>query len=124
MTRILCISLSPIGRDARVLRQLDVLAELGEVTTVGYGTAPPNVWRHIQVPDDLPSLPQTLTGVARLALRRFESVELAAPGVAFAWDQLRDEQFDIAVANDARVLALAFAVAGDASVWVDLHEWA
>lgn len=122
--RILCISLSPIERDARVLRQLDVLTEFGDVTTVGYGGAPPGTMDHIRVPDDAPSLPQTLTGVARLALRRFRSVEVAAPGVAFARQALRGRAFDLVVANDARVLALAFAVADGAPVWADLHEWA
>lgn len=38
--RILCVSFSPIHADSRVLRQLEVLREHGEVTTVGYGPAP------------------------------------------------------------------------------------
>lgn len=124
MTRILCISLSPIRRDARVLRQLDVLREFGEVTTVGYDDAPPGVAEHIRVPDDRLSLPQTPSGVAKLALHRFRSVELEAPGVAYAREKLRGREFDLVVANDARVLALAFAVAGSAPVWADMHEWA
>lgn len=122
--RILCISLSPIERDARVLRQLSVLADFGDVTTVGYGGTPPGIAEHIRVPDDRPSLPQTPFGVARLALRRFRSVELGAPGVAYAREQLRGRQFDLVVANDARVLALAFAIADGAPVWADMHEWA
>ncbi|MCR2824039.1 hypothetical protein [Microbacterium sp. zg.Y909] len=124
MTRILCISLSPINRDARVLRQIEVLREYGEVTTVGYGEAPPGVAEHIRVPDDRPSLPQTPLGVARLALRRFRAVEIAAPGVAYAHERLRGRDFDLVVANDARVLGLAFALAGGAPVWADMHEWA
>lgn len=122
--RILCISLSPIRRDARVLRQLSVLTAHGDVTTVGYGEAPPGVARHVRVPDGAPSLPQTPMGVARLALRRHAAAELTAPGVAFARDALAGERFDLVVANDARVLALAFDLAGDAPVWADLHEWA
>ena len=124
MTRILCISLTPIQRDARVLRQIDVLREFGEVTTVGHGDSPPGVAEHIRVPDDKPSLPQTPLGVLRLATRRFRSAELAAPGVAYALDRLRGREFDLVVANDARVLGLAFAVSGAAPVWADLHEWA
>lgn len=124
MTRILCISLSPIHRDARVLRQLDVLRSLGEVTTVGYGGVPPGVVEHIEVPAGLPSLPQTPRGVIDLALRRFRSVELGAPGVRYALEKLGGRQYDLVVANDARVLALAFRVAGTAPVWADMHEWA
>ncbi len=124
MTRILCISLTPLRRDARVLRQIEVLRELGEVTTVGHGEAPPGVVEHIRVPDDKPSLPQTPAGVLMLATRQFRRAELAAPGVAYAAAQLRHRQFDLVVANDARVLGLAFAVSGGAPVWADLHEWA
>lgn len=122
--RILCISLSPLQRDARVLRQIGVLAGLGDVTTVGYGPAPEAATEHIEVPANLPSLPQTVTGVATLALRQWRRAELAAPAVRFALDALREQHFDLVVSNDARVLALAHAVAKGAPVWADLHEWA
>jgi hypothetical protein len=122
--RILCISLSPIERDARVLRQVGVLAQLGSVTTLGYGGHPEGAIDHIAVPRELPSLPQTVGGVATLALRQWRRAELAAPAIRFALDALRGQRFDLVVANDARVLALAHAVAGDAPVWADLHEWA
>lgn len=123
--RILCISLSPIDRDARVLRQLSVLAEYGDVTTVGYGPKPQGATSHLQVPDELQTLPQTPGGVIKLALRRLRSSETAAPAVQWMIDALRDEtRFDLIVANDARVLGGAFAVADGAPVWADMHEWA
>jgi hypothetical protein len=122
--RILCISLSPIERDARVLRQVSVLAQVGTVTTIGYGGHPDGAAHHIEVPRELPSLPQTAAGVVCLALRLWRGAELSAPAVRFALDALRGQRFDLVVANDARVLALAHAVAGDTPVWADLHEWA
>lgn len=122
--RILCISLSPIHRDARVLRQIDVLRRLGEVTTIGYGPMPAGVHEHIEIPENLMSLPQTLRGVAKLAMRRFAAVELDAPGVRFGIDVLADQRFDLVVANDARVLGMAFRLAHGAPVWADMHEWA
>jgi len=122
--RILCLSLSPIAQDARVLRQISVLTEFGDVTTVGYGPRPDGVAAHIEVPADLASLPQTPAGVLKLALRRLKSAELAAPGIAFAQNALRGTEWDVVVANEARILALAHAVAGDAPVWADMHEWA
>ncbi|WP_313477794.1 hypothetical protein [Microbacterium sp.] len=124
MTRILCISLSPIRRDARVLRQIGILRQLGDVVSVGYDEQPEGVVEHIRVPDDRLSLPQTLSGVLKLGLHRFDSVELEAPGVSYALDRLKGREFDLVVANDARVLALAFAVADGAPVWADMHEWA
>lgn len=122
--RVLCLSLSPIAQDARVLRQISVLQEFGDVTTVGYGTRPEGVAAHIEVPSDLASLPQTIPGVLKLALRRLKGAELAAPGIQFALEALEGTEWDVVVANEARILALAHAVAGDAPVWADMHEWA
>lgn len=121
---ILCISLSPIRGDARVLRQIGLLREIGDVVTVGFGPRPDGVMDHLEVPPGLPTLPQTVSGVIRLALRRFSAVELTAPAVAWALQALRGRRFDLVVANEARVLALADAVAGGAPVWADMHEWA
>ena len=124
MPHILCISLSPIERDARVLRQLSVLAEFGEVTTVGYGALPEGAAHHLEVPANLPSLPQTVSGVATLAARQWQRAELAAPAIRFALNALAGQSFDLVVANEARTLALAHRVAQGAPVWADLHEWA
>ena len=125
MNRILCISFSPISTDARVLRQLAVLAEFGEVTTVGYGPLPTGATAHLEVDRGAVSLPQTVSGVLRLALRRHRAVELTAPAERVAAALLHNQApFDLVVANDARALPLAIAVARDAPVWVDLHEWA
>jgi hypothetical protein len=121
--RILCISLTPITSDARALRQIDVLAEFGDVTSIGYGDAPPGVAEHIAVPRHLKTLPQTPSGVLRLALRRWRAAELAAPAVQFALKALAGRRFDLVVANGARVLALADRVAAGAPVWGDMPEW-
>lgn len=125
--RILCVSFSPIHADSRVLRQLEVLREHGEVTTVGYGPAPEGVARHIEVPENAPSLPQTPLGVLRLALRRHRAVELTSPGEeAVVAETVASGPYDLVVANDARALPLAFAAKGDRDipVYADMHEWA
>lgn len=122
--RILCISMSALNRDARVLRQIDALARHGEVTTVGYGPAPQAATTHLQIEDGLHSLPRSPWGVARLATRRMRSVELSASGLSRARELIGDQRFDLVVANDARALPLAHAVALGAPVWADMHEWA
>lgn len=123
--RILCVSFSPIHADSRVLRQLEVLREHGEVTTVGYGPAPEGVTRHIEVPERASSLPQTPLGVLKLALRMHRSVELTAPGEKVVLDEaVNSGPYDLVVANDARAFPLAFAAAGSAPVLADMHEWA
>jgi glycosyltransferase involved in cell wall biosynthesis len=122
--RVLCISFSDINRDSRVLRQLEVLAELGEVTTVAYGEQPPGATEHLRVDEALPSLPQTLSGVARLALRRYDAVELTAPAIREVLRLVGDRRFDLLVANEARSMAVAHELAHGAPVLADLHEWA
>ncbi|MGW5051006.1 glycosyltransferase [Actinokineospora sp. NPDC004072] len=122
--RILCISFSDITSDSRVLRQLDVLAELGAVTTVGFGDKPAAATEHLAVDADLPSLPQTPMGVAMLALHRFDAVEFQAPAVKAARELLRGRRFDVVVANEARAMALGHEVAQGAPVVADMHEWA
>lgn len=121
--RILCISLAPFRNDARVLRQLGVLREFGDVTTIGFGPAPEGVAEHIEVPAGLKTLPQDPAGVLNLALRRWKSADLGAPAVRWALAALKDRRFDLVVANEARVLALGHAVAHGAPVWGDMHEW-
>lgn len=121
---VLVISFSPIYRDARVLREISAIATVADVTSIGYGAAPPHVVEHIEIPSSASSLPQTPTGVLKLALRRLQTAELAAPATQVAIEKLRGRRFDLVVANDARALPCAFAVAGGAPVWADLHEYA
>ena len=122
--RILSISFSHFPTDARVLRQLEVLREFGDVTTLGFGEGPDGVAEHLAIPASLPSLPQTPSGVAALALRRFRAVELAAPAVRAARELVGERRFDVIVANEARALPLAHAVRRGAKIWGDMHEWA
>jgi hypothetical protein len=122
--RVLCISFSDINRDSRVLRQLDVLAELADVTTIGYGDKPAAATEHLEIDADLPSLPQTPFGVAMLALRRYDWVELNAPAVRAVPPLVGDRRFDLVVANEARAMAVAERVAHGAPIVADMHEWA
>ena len=122
--KILCISFSDIKADARVLRQLDVLAEYGDVTTLGYGEKPDAAAEHLRLDAALPSLPQTVAGVALLAVRFYKRQELAAPAVRAGADLAAGRTFDLVVANEARALPLAHHLAAGAPVWGDMHEWA
>lgn len=123
--RILSISFSPITRDSRVRRQLSVLRDFGELTTVGYGPAPADVNKHFEVPEGAASLPQTPRGVARLAFHRYRATQLRSPGeVAALRLHTSARPYDLVVANDARALPLAFSLAQGAPILADLHEWA
>ena len=148
------MSFSPIASDARVLRQVSVVARHAHVTTLSYGPQPPGADRHLQISDGAASLPQTPRGVALLAARRWRAAELAAPaaqealrlagtelstfgeGAAELSASSRAGQtghrsakraqhgWDLVVANDARALPVAHRLAAGAPVWADLHEWA
>src|SRR5690606_35370838 len=123
--RILSISYTPLATDARVQRQLRILSEFGHVTTVGYRPALPYVDDHIEVSKGAHSLPATIPGVTRLALRRHRGVELKAPGERSVIDEIdATPAWDLVVANDARALPTAFRAARGAPVWADMHEWA
>ncbi|MBJ2120972.1 hypothetical protein I6N91_08285 [Arthrobacter sp. MSA 4-2] len=122
--KILCISFSDIRADARVLRQLEVLAEFGDVTTLSYGVKPDAASDHLEIDASLPSLPQTPVGVALLALRLHRRAELIAPAVQRAFQLNAGRTYDLVVANEARALPLAHRIANGAPVWGDMHEWA
>jgi glycosyltransferase involved in cell wall biosynthesis len=122
--RILSISFSEYTADARVLRQLAVLADYGDVTTIGYGTRPAGSCEHLELVGEPASLPQTPLGVVRLALHRYASAVLDAPANRAALALLAGRSFDLVVANEARALPLARAVANGAPIWGDMHEWA
>ena len=118
------VSFSPIHSDARVLRQLSVVARRAHVTTIGYGPQPTGADEHLQIPDGTPSLPQTPRGVALLAARRWRAAELSAPASRAALTLAGEQSWDAVVANDARALPVAHRLAKGAPVWADLHEWA
>jgi glycosyltransferase involved in cell wall biosynthesis len=122
--RILSISFSDINRDARVLRQIEVLAELGEVTTLGYGTKPAVATEHLELDESAFSLPQTPSGVALLALHLFTVVELRAPAVKAGLKVVGDRRYDLIVANEARAMAFADKIAHGTPILADMHEWA
>lgn len=120
----MCVSFSPLIRDARVLRQIGVLAEFGDVTTIGYGPPPPGSSRHLEIAAERNSLPRHVSGVLQLAARRLRAAELAAPAAQQALELAADVSPDLVVANDARALPVAHRLAHGAPVWADMHEWA
>ncbi|MGI5951928.1 MAG: hypothetical protein ACOX61_08820, partial [Brooklawnia sp.] len=109
MRRLLIISFSPIHRDPRVLRQVNLFREEFDVVTCGHGTAPDGVAAHIQIPDSAVDWrPSILTRTAFYALRRHEGlyedserVRTARAGIA------ANGPFDGVLANDAMALPLA-----------------
>jgi hypothetical protein len=128
MSRALVISLSDLGRDPRVDRQIKFLRSAHEVTAAGLG--PP------LDPDvefvDLRVMSQSVArelarqswSLLRLIARGYESVYWRHPINVSALSSLAGHQADVVVANDLTALPLACRVSGAAPVIFDAHELA
>lgn len=123
--RILVLSFSPIHRDPRVLRQIGLLAELGDVVSCGYGAAPEGVVEHIHIPEDLKPWRQDFKAVAlMLGLRRHRRLYFESPRVKLVRERIPPGSIDVVVANDAIAIPLALELCPRLGVHADLHEFA
>lgn len=124
--RLLVMAWSPLRSDARVLRQIALLADRYAVTTLGYGEAPEGVVEHLRIPD---AVVHWHKDRRLLALRRFARAYRDAPVTRAARALLEEAgegrpPFDVVIANDADTLPLALDLAPAGGVHLDLHEYA
>lgn len=118
--RLLIMAFSPLRSDARVLRQVQLLAERYAVTTVGYGLAPEGVLDHVRIPDEIVSWHKDRR---LLATRRYQAAYDTAPVVRHLRTVLAPGSWDVVLANDVETVPLALGL-GAAGVHADLHEYA
>ncbi|WP_448073248.1 glycosyltransferase family 1 protein [Georgenia yuyongxinii] len=119
--RLLVVSFSRVTDDARVLKQVQLLAERYEVTTCGYGVRPEGVAAHIRIPDELV---YWYKDRAVLMQGRFAAVYRRNAVVEYLWDRLPRGQFDAVLADDVDTVPLALRLAPRGGVHADLHEYA
>lgn len=119
--RLLIISFSDISNDARVLKQVTEFSRDFEVTTCGYGLAPPGSAHHIQVPD---SCVHWKFDRADVILHRYRHAYWSNSAVDFAAGALGGKSFDIILANDLEPVPLAVSLNPRLGVHADLHEYA
>lgn len=121
--KLLIISFSPLERDPRVLRQIDLFAPRCEVTTVGFGPAPRPDVRHIEIPEGTRAWPSSkpllLTGRHRAAYWDMSAVRAARELLAGEIGE-----HDAVLADDTNTLPLALWLAPRRGVHADLHEYA
>lgn len=122
--RLLIISFSPIHRDPRVLRQVNLFADDFDVTTCGYGTAAEAATDHIQIPDDMTTWRASKRQMLALyASRQYQRLYSGSARVEYCQAQIAARApFDAVIAND--VLALPLATSLGVPVHADLHEYA
>lgn len=117
---ILILSFSPISTDARVLKQLLMARELGDVITCGYGPAPEGAAEHLRIPEGLSILPLSprllILGLGSLALRW-------APAMVWARRALRGRAFDAVLINDLEAAPLGLSISSAGGHLLDLHEY-
>ncbi|UYO98167.1 glycosyltransferase family 1 protein [Microbacterium sp. M28] len=117
---LLLISFSPLRSDARILKQIGLLRDDYEVTTLGYGAAPDGAAAHIEVPasEDF----QDLNGrLITLHLYRRAYWNLSA--VRWARTRLPIGTFDVILANEMEAVPLALSLRPRGGVHADLHEY-
>ena len=128
VSRVLVISFSDLGRDARVDRQIGFLRERHEVVAAGLAPS-----RHPVEFVDLAVEPPAgafAPGRPRAARRAPRSPAAATPPTGAsplhraAAERLAGTGPDLVLANDVEALPLAMRVAGAAPVLFDAHEWA
>ena len=121
---VLILSFSNIASDPRVSRQVQALADVHEVTTCGYGAAPPNAARHVEVSPPPRSFLSRVAALIPIQIGMYEKHYWSQPSVRDAGEELRSKVFDITIANDLQALPLALRVAGGRPVIFDAHEYA
>ncbi|QOR69786.1 glycosyltransferase [Ruania alkalisoli] len=119
--KVWVLSFSTITEDARVLKQVRVLAAEHEVTTVGYGPAPAEAVAHYEIPAELVAWHKDRLS---LILRRYSRVQARNAVIAHLRATLPVGEADVVVANDADTVPLAFGLQPRRGVHVDLHEYA
>lgn len=122
MADVLVLSFSPIASDARVLKQVDLLAAEHRVTTCGYGPAPHGVVEHLEIP---PSAASVALNGRLITARAYLPAYAALPAVAAARRLLRPRMgaFDLVLANDVETVPLGLWLRPRAGVHTDLHEY-
>jgi hypothetical protein len=116
--RILILSFSQIHRDARVLRQIELLKGEYEVTTCGFGPAPLTGVEHLEVTGKVRSWDGRM-----LALGLYRWTLWTRPGIREARRLLRGKTFDIVLADEEIAAPVALKVRPKDGILVDLHEY-
>lgn len=121
--RILIISLSDLGNDPRVYRQLLFLRQNHSVTCMGLADPCLEGVEYIHVPLANRRMAKVRVALAHLA-RDYRSLARHSPTVLQPFrDEISARQFDVIVANDFDTLSFAFAVKGRAKIVLDATEY-
>ena len=117
---LLIVSFSELANDARLLKQIALFKDKYRVTTCGYGPTVPSVAQHVEIPEEAVYWHRDRKA---LLARRYKKAYWSSPAVRFAFDALRDQEFDAIIANDVDTAGLAVALDPKSGFHADLHEY-
>jgi hypothetical protein len=122
---LLILSYSPIARDARVLRQIELFREQYRITTVGFGPAAAGVAHHheIRPPQGRARRVRGYIESVLLRLRLYRLMYWSDPLTRATRRALRRAAPGRVLANDIYTVPLALRLSSPASVHADLHEY-
>jgi hypothetical protein len=123
MQSILILAFSPIARDPRVMRQVELLRPRYRVTVAGYGPDPTAQVEFVGLHTRAAGAVMKVWRGLVLLLGWSESYWRSRPEVRSARARLKGRRFDLIIANDIAALPLALALAGDRPVLIDAHEF-
>ena len=118
---LLILSFSPLARDARLLKQINLFKDDYQVTTCGYGPQPVPGVEHIEIPIEQGMW--NLNG-RLITLKMYNRVYWSLAGVDWVWNRLKGRDFDVILANDYDTVPIAVRMKPRGGVHADLHEYA
>ena len=127
MATALVISLSDLGSDPRVDRQIDFLRAEHRVVAAGFGPPAYDDVEYVELERvEVPvasRLPHRALRVARALLRPHRLAYWSDPDHRRWRRALANHRADVVVVNDTIALPLAFSVAGEVPIAFDAHEY-
>lgn len=125
--KVLVFTFTPINREPRALKQIELLRDDHDVTTAGFGPTPIDGVPHIE----LESLPTShgllaIRGMYSLIilLRQYRFLSRVLPRNAAALNRLAPYKWDLIIAHDVSTVPVARKLSSRFGVLVDLHEYA
>lgn len=124
MKKILIISFSPIARDPRVIRQIQLLENFYQVSVAGFGELDNRNIEYIQLnPVRVRSLLGKVFSAGKLLLGMFEQHYKNLSQVVDAKVKLQNKNYDLILVNDVLALPLALSVGKNPKILLDAHEY-
>lgn len=126
MSRVLVISLTDLGRDPRVDRQIAFLRREHDVVAAGLGQPRDPDVSYIDLRCSprprLAEAARQMRSLMALIVRRYQAVYWRHPQNRLAYKRLEGHCAEVVIANDLSALPLACRIAGSARVIFDAHE--